>query len=175
MLVLFFFAALATGWYFLAENTAEESEQPVFREVKKPSDVRVYLAGAVEQPGVVLVSDDACVQDVVNKCGGVLPTADVEAVNMAQSVKDGMQVTIPEKAPADSTVQQGEAVQDGKVNLNLAAEKELDTLPGIGPAMAKRILEYRQANGRFQDINELRNVKGIGEAKFAKIKDKVTL
>ena len=122
----------------------------------------------------------ANLRDAVNACGGLLPTADEKAVNLAQPLKDGVQLRIPEKGAAGSNAGPAAAngasgAADGRVNINTADEKALDTLPGIGPAMARRILDYRQTNGSFQSIEELKKVKGIGEAKFAKLKDKVSL
>ena len=111
--------------------------------------------------------------DAVNVCGGLLPTADEKAVNMAQVLKDGAQLQVPVKGAAGA----GGSGKDssGRVSINTADEKALDTLPGIGPAMARRIVEYRQSNGGFQSLEDLKKVKGIGAAKFEKLKDKVCL
>ena len=143
----------------------------------------VNVVGAVNRPGVVTLDANARAADAVNACGGVLPTADVEHVNMAQMLKDGQQLRIPEKAGSDAA--QGEShgkgaaekgkSADGKININTADEKALDELPGVGPAMAKRIIEYRQSEGMFQSPEDLKKVRGIGEAKFEKMKDKVTI
>ncbi len=143
----------------------------------------VYVVGAVNRPGVVTLDANARAADAVNACGGVLPTADVEHVNMAQMLKDGQQLRVPEKAGTDAA--QGEAQgkgaaekgksADGKININTADEKALDELPGVGPAMAKRIIEYRQSEGMFQSPEDLKKVRGIGEAKFEKMKDKITI
>ena len=112
-----------------------------------------------------------------------LPTADTNGVNLAQKLKDGMQVTVPEKSPQGTAVQGAAGAQagtvkplpEGMVNINTADEKELDKLPGVGPAMAKRIVEYRTENGAFQAPEEIKRVKGIGDAKYAKMKDKIAL
>lgn len=95
-----------------------------------------------------------------------------------------MQVTVPEKSP-QGTAAQGAAggaqagaaksLPEGMVNINTADEKELDKLPGVGPAMAKRIVEYRTENGAFQAPEEIKRVKGIGDAKYEKMKDKIAL
>ncbi|MBQ1914128.1 MAG: helix-hairpin-helix domain-containing protein [Selenomonadaceae bacterium] len=143
----------------------------------------VYVVGAVNRPGVVTLDANARAADAVNACGGVLPTADVEHVNMAQMLKDGQQLRVPEKAGTDAaqgeTQGKGAAEKgksaDGKININTADEKALDELPGVGPAMAKRIIEYRQSEGMFQSPEDLKKVRGIGEAKFEKMKDKITI
>ena len=139
-------------------------------------EITVYVSGAVSHPGVISLPDGARVADAVNACGGVLPTADLDALNMAQPLKDGMQIRVAQKAAVQSGAAEPVAAsRDGKVNINTADEKALDSLPGIGPAMAKRIIEYRSVNGSFQSPEDLKKVKGIGEAKFAKLKDKVSL
>ena len=120
----------------------------------------------------------ASLRDAINACGGVLPNADHENINMAQVLKDGQQLRVPEKANGSS--QAGIAANSGNgkaglVNINTADEKALDALPGIGPAMAKRIIEYRETEGQFQTIEDLKKVKGIGAAKFNKMKDKLCI
>lgn len=148
----------------------------------RPEEITVYVSGAVNKPGVVRVEDGARVIDAVNLCGGVLPTADTTKINMAQAIKDGAQINVPEKlevaAKADGTENAVvKAQQSGteKININTADKAELDRLPGVGPALAEAILEYRNAEGLFQHIEDLKKVRGIGEAKFKKMQDKVTL
>ena len=102
---------------------------------------------------------------------------------MAQVLKDGQQVRVPEKQAGSSalpanTGKASSAVKtkaDGPININTASAEELDALPGIGPAMAKRIIEYRETEGAFTAIEDIKKVKGIGEAKFEKMKDKICL
>ena len=102
---------------------------------------------------------------------------------MAQSLKDGQQVRIPEKAGEERPApgksagsgKSGGKLPDGRININTADEKALDELPGVGSAMAKRIIEYRETQGMFQSPEDLKKVRGIGEAKFEKMKDRVTI
>lgn len=147
------------------------------------------MTGAINKPGVVTVKEGARTADAVNACGGLLPTADAEKVNMAQVLKDGQQVRVPEKAgaetaaaaksgnanPAAKSSTSSKAVPSGPVNINTAGAEELDTLPGIGPAMAQRIIEFRETEGAFTAIEDIKKVKGIGEAKFEKMKDKICI
>ena len=191
MLVLLAVVALAAGGAFYAgmhgqeeavtldAGTTPQAEAPV-----KESEIVVYVAGAVNRPGVVQLAEGARAKDAVDACGGFLPTADTNGVNLAQKLKDGMQVTVPEKSPQGAAVQgaaggaqagAAKPLPDGMVNINTADEKELDKLPGIGPAMAKRIVEYRTENGAFQAPEEIKRVKGIGDAKYEKMKDKIAL
>ena len=144
-------------------------------------EITVYVTGAVNKPGLVNVPEGARAAEAVNACGGLLPTADSEKINMAQSLKDGQQLKVPEKTGTNSKTDSGKAdktkgTDSGeKVNINTADEKALDTLPGVGPAMAKRIIEYRESEGAFQSIEDIKKIRGIGEAKFAKMKDKICI
>ncbi len=191
MLVLLAVVALAAGGAFYAGMHGQEEAvtldagtTPQAKAPAKESEIVVYVAGAVNRPGVVQLAEGARAKDAVDACGGFLPTADTNGVNLAQKLKDGMQVTVPEKSP-QGTAAQGAAggaqagaaksLPEGMVNINTADEKELDKLPGIGPAMAKRIVEYRTENGAFQSPEEIKRVKGIGDAKYEKMKDKIAL
>lgn len=191
MLVLLAVVALAAGGAFYAgihgqeeAVTLDAGTTPQAEALAKESEIVVYVAGAVNRPGVVQLAEGARAKDAVDACGGFLPTADTNGVNLAQKLKDGMQVTVPEKSPQGTAVQgaaggaqagAAKSLPEGMVNINTADEKELDKLPGIGPAMAKRIVEYRTENGAFQAPEEIKRVKGIGDAKYEKMKDKIAL
>lgn len=149
----------------------------------------VYVSGAVCSPGLAELRQNARIKDAVDACGGFMPNADMDAVNLAKPVKDGDHIKVPEKKLAGISAGGGAASgastsgtsagagtsAGGLIDINTADEKALDSLPGVGPAMAKRIIEYRQTNGAFQAIEDLKKVKGIGEAKFDKMKDRVTV
>lgn len=145
----------------------------------------VYVTGAVNQPGVVTVATGARVADAVNACGGLSPEADGEAINMAQAVKDGQQIRVPAKGAQKAAANGATAAKaggsansadmGGLVNINTADEKALDTLPGVGPATAQKIIEYRENEGAFQSPEDIMKVRGIGKAKYEKMKDKITI
>lgn len=145
----------------------------------------VYVTGAVNQPGVVTVATGARVADAVNACGGLSPEADGEAINMAQAVKDGQQIRVPAKGAQKAAANGATAAKaggsansadtSGLVNINTADEKALDTLPGVGPATAQKIIEYRENEGAFQSPEDIMKVRGIGKAKYEKMKDKITI
>ena len=176
-----------------AEEGVELAEGPGSSEIAK-EQVAVYVTGAVERPGVVYVDFDGRVAEAINKCGGLLPDADMARVNMAETVKDGMQVRVPEKivqaagsnaSSAGNSASKATGTAAAKasagtsggdmVNINTAGIDELKKLKGIGPAMAQRIIDYRETNGAFQRPEDLQKVKGIGKAKFAKLEHQVTL
>lgn len=141
----------------------------------------VHVLGAVRRPGLFELRDGARVIDVVAAAGGLAPTADPSGVNLARLVSDGEQLYIPRLGEAQPGAPPGApgpgggpGATGGKVNLNSAGVAELDTLPRIGPAMAQRIIDYREANGRFSSIEDLRNVTGIGEKTFDALKELIT-
>lgn len=130
-----------------------------------------YITGAVVSPGLYEFESSATVGDVVQLAGGLLPYADVESVNMAKSVNAGDHIHIVFNFHGNPEV----LLRGNKININTASAKELDALPGIGPAMAKRIEEYRSQKGPFTSIEGIKGVKGIGDGVFKKIKDKITI
>lgn len=161
--------------------------------------VAVYVTGEVAKPGVVYVPWEGRVGDAINQCGGLLPTADSSQVNMAATVKDGMEIRVKGKALSkdgnigsrgnQSSVEvnavgkasktdspeQGKNASGEMVNINTADVEGLKKLKGIGPAMAQRIIDYREANGSFQAPEDIMQVKGIGKAKYAKLKEQIAI
>jgi len=176
MFVFLLLAAVVLSGLFYGYGEKDEARQLASAEKQAPVEsIAVYVSGAVNKPGVVSLPAGSRVIDAVNRCGGVLPSADAAKVNMAQPLKDGAQISVPERAAALPGEPTEAAKSDGKININQADAKALDSLPGIGPAMAERIIAYRKQSGGFQSLDELKKVQGIGEAKFAKLKDKITL
>lgn len=197
LILLLILIAVAGGTYYGCYTQEKEAVQldvaanPAVQQggTEKGAEITVYVTGAINKPGVVTVKEGARTADAVNACGGLLPTADAEMVNMAQVLKDGQQVRVPEKAvpettaaaksgsvnPAAKSGTSSKAAPSGPVNINTASAEELDTLPGIGPAMAQRIIEFRETEGAFTSIEDIKKVKGIGEAKFEKMKDKICI
>ncbi len=149
-------------------------------------EVVVHVCGAVRTPGVYWLPAGARIYEAVASAGGALPEADQEAVNLAARVSDGEQIRLPRKgealpvAPARAPAAPGGAGRPAAaaakteiklpLHLNLASAAELETVPGIGPALAARIIAYRQANGPFAAVEDLLNVAGIGEKTLAKLR-----
>jgi len=182
LIILLLAAAGGTYYGLCSEEQAVVLDAAATAESSPPKqEITVYVTGAVNKPGLVKVPEGARAADAVNACGGLLPTADGEKINMAQSLKDGQQLKVPEKTGTNGKTDSGKtdkskgADSGEKVNINTADEKALDTLPGVGPAMAKRIIEYRESEGAFQSIEDIKKIRGIGEAKFAKMKDKICI
>jgi len=153
-----------------------------------PAEVVVYVCGAVRRPGVYHLGADARVADLLEAAGGASAKAELQGVNLAARLTDGEQVVVPkEGAPvvagatgAGATGSGGATGSAGgtasaPVDLNTATLEQLDALPGIGPATAQKIIDYRTANGGFKTVDDLKNVSGIGDAKFADLQPLVTV
>ena len=172
-------AGIALGFtgYFLSAEPQEAvrlDEGTVHQPVAK---ITVYVTGAVKRPGLIELSTGDRVAQAVEGCGGALPTADLEGVNLAKPLTDGMQIRIPEstKSGGAEPGMSKAALSGDVVNINTADESGLDKLPGVGPATAARIIEYRTEHGPFESPEDIKNVRGIGQAKYEKMKDKIAI
>ena len=159
------------------ENTEKEvdsnfelSDGKITSNIDK-KDIIVYVTGAIQSPGLYKLSSVSTVGDVIKGAGGVLPYADVEAINLAETVQGGQHVHIKFNFHGNPEA----LLRNQKININTASVKELDALPGIGPTMAKRIEEYRQSKGTFTSIEDIKHVKGIGDGLFKKIRHRITV
>jgi len=188
-LLLLFALAVVFGLgvkYALNRQVAAVEEPAVTVEENPPPEICVHVAGAVYRPGVYRLSQGSRVLDAVQEAGA-RPDADLDALNLAQLLEDGQKVLVPVRMPP---VEPGGAVTENpfactgglgtaagtvsrgsKININRADARALEELPGIGPALARRIIEYRAANGAFSSVDELINVAGIGEKKLAQLRD----
>lgn len=147
----------------------------------------VHICGAVKKPGVYEVSSGARIFEIVEMAGGFTKEADEDYINQAASIEDGQQVYIPTKEEvlngefgdketlAGSGQIQSGTDNSGKININTATKDELCTLPGIGDAKADSIINYRTDHGKFQNIEELKEINGIKDAVYNKIKDKIVV
>lgn len=162
-----------------AEGPADATADRTAEAADSKNEIYVQINGAVKYPGVYKVQDDARIFDVVELAGGMTEDAEPEAVNQALPVEDGQMITIctqeewelaraEEKSPA-------EQADDGLVDINTADAAKLCTLPGVGQARAESILAYRQEHGGFQSVEEIKQVSGIKDGLYTKIKDKIKI
>ena len=161
------------------ENNIDEENEVL-------EEIVVHVTGEVNKPGIVVLKSNSRIADAINEAGRATKEADLNQINLAYILEDGQKIYIPnknEKIDEDEYITEGNENNIGnsnskegeKVNINEAMQTELEELPGIGPSLASRIIEYREQNGDFKKIEELQNVKGIGDAKYNDIKDKVTV
>ena len=152
-------------------------------------EIAVHITGEVKKQGLIYLKEGSRVADAIEKAGGETKNADLSQINLAYVLQDGKKIYVPNKNEKISqyiTENSGNNdtersntsnsdKEDKKVNINTANQSELDSLPGIGPSIAQKIIDYREENGNFKNIEELQNVKGIGDAKYEEIKDMVTV
>ena len=200
--LLSFLALVGVGIFYLrqpAQNPieivpVEASATPLPTPTSLPTPttapVRVYITGAIENSDVYFLPQGSIIKDVIEAAGGFTPDADLERINQALELKDQQQIHIPRLGEEDPppAVQGGQDSLDSNenvidaapttnslINLNTATLEQLDTLPGIGPVLGQRIIEYRESVDGFTAIEEITQVSGIGDATFTKIKDLITV
>ena len=132
-------------------------------EVAVDGELYVHVLGQVAHPGLYMLELDARVVDALAAAGGTLDDADLQSVNLARPLSDGEQLIVPVAGAAAEAGGTAAPVGDGLIDLNNADQAALETLPRIGPALAQRIIEWRDMNGRFQSVDDLLAVPGIGE------------
>jgi competence protein ComEA len=145
----------------------------------------VHVAGAVRRPGVYRLRDGARVQDALRRAGGAARGADLAAINLAARVADGQQIVVPRRAATgpgggaaassagDAATGSGGGASGPPVSLNTATLEQLDTLAGVGPATAQKILDWRREHGGFRSVDDLSQVPGIGPKRLAALRDRV--
>ena len=170
------------------ENIENVVQDEIVEELEK---IVVHISGQVANPGVISLDEGSRLIDAINLCGGLTSKADISKVNLAYILEDAQKIYIPSIDDKDETAYISEdsgntgVVTSGNgqtstkkeeelmVNINTANEEQLEQLPGIGTSIATRIVNYRKENGKFNNIEDIKNVSGIGDAKFNKIKDNI--
>lgn len=151
-------------------------------------EIIIHVTGAVKKQGIVKVKQDSRISDVIDKAGGISNKADLSKINLAYVVQDGQKVYVPsidDKENVNTITEEAgtNVIKDGtdssnkgsKININKASQTELETLNGIGPSTALKIINYRSDNGEFKKIEDIKNVPGIGESKFENIKNDICI
>lgn len=167
------------------ENNSNEQQ------IEKNENIIVHVSGAVNKEGIVELKNNSRMIDAIDKAGGLRDEADIRNINLAYIIEDGMKIHIPSKEEKESTiiaegntdseiVKQSNVIKSdnnkkSKININTATKTDLETLPGIGESTALKIIEYRKEKGKFKLIEDIKQVNGIGDSKFNKIKELITV
>jgi competence protein ComEA len=190
-------ALLAGAYLWWSRPEPQPAPQPIVRSAARPaiapqtggstpspsqSPVVVDVAGKVRHPGVVSLPPGARVIDAIKEAGGVRPGTKTGTLNLARHVVDGEQILVgvnatpaPLSPPPGIPGASGPTAPGSPMDLNSASAAQLDQLPGVGPVLAQRIVDYRTQHGGFRSVDELRQVSGIGDAKYADIKSLVRI
>ncbi len=166
---------------FVEENESMEViSKKEEKEEKESTKIVVDIKGEVKKPDIYWLEEDSIIEDLINIAGGVTEEGDLSKINRAEKLNNHEVVVIPNINDEES---EGETIisstinnnKDNKININTANSAELDSLSGIGPSKAEAIIKYREENGNFKTIEEIKNVTGIGEGLFEKFKENITI
>lgn len=169
------------------------SEEPIEEKTKNvennEEEIVIHIAGEVNNPGIVKTKEGARIADVIEKAGGLTEKANIININLAYIIEDGQKITIPSKEEQEEkkeyitnesgqgiieeTPKTSQSTSNNIVNINKAEKEQLQTLQGIGESTAEKIIEYRKQNGEFKQIEDIKNVPGIGDSKFEAIKENI--
>ena len=158
--------------------------------IENNNKIIVYITGQVKNEGIHEIKEKSRIADIIEKAGGLTEEADISSLNLAYIIDDGMKIHIPKKGEKNNNITDetntyiskennngnSENInKKGKININTATQTELETLPGIGSSTALKIINYRKENGKFNNIEDIKKVNGIGESKYSKIKELIKI
>lgn len=192
IVVIVIVACFAIVYYFLRNSKSSEYENILtsevivsntsnHEEIKETSKIKVYVTGEVNSPGVIELEEGSRIEDAIQGVGGIKAEADLKQINLAYEVEDGEKIYIPnlleeiEEADEPKTSSENQtnssSGSNARVNINKASATELTAVPGIGASTAQKIITYRDENGKFKTIEDIKNVSGIGDSKYNSMKD----
>ena len=169
------------------DNSVEVNAEPI-KEVKGENQLTkgtkmivVEIKGEVANPDVYEISEGSIIRDLITKAGGLTNEANIDKINRADKLRDNQLIVIPNKnelSNANTNInvsKEGNTAEDGIININTASLEELQKINGVGEVKAKSIINYRETNGGFKSIDEMKNIEGIGDKTFEKMKDQITI
>lgn len=169
----------------ITEQETEEVEEET-EEKEVPKEIVVHITGAVQNEGIVKLKEGSRIIDAVEAAGGMTSDANLKMINLAYAIRDGQKIYIPRVSDLEEGVEisgdtgiygtmdtemQIDSNANTKININTANKNQLTSITGIGESTANKIIQYREKNGKFKNIEEIKNVSGIGELKYNNIKD----
>ena len=199
IMIIAIFMVLFIGFYIVRKTNSsqyvelETEENEIIENIIKKEEILedekqnviIHVVGEVKKQGIVQVKENSRISDVIEAAGGATSEADLSKINLAYAVKDGQKIYVPninDETDIEIVIENaGENVlednneKSSKVNINTATQTELETLNGVGPSTALKIINYRKENGKFNSIEEIKNVSGIGNSTFEKIKEYIEL
>ena len=192
VIIYYFFTIIDTGSVIEYEDTIIQENNETSSTVEDiETSIVVYITGEVISPGIVNLETNSRIQDAIDSADGLTENADLTNVNLAYVLSDGQKIYIPNKDDNDNlsiiSDDDGDAIikdnfssglsdnSNLEININTATQTQLEELPGIGPSTALKIIEYRNKHGKFNSIDDLKNISGIGDSKFNKIKDYINI
>ena len=179
------------------DETIQSKENNISEDKSEENDTEkiiIYIAGAIKKEGVYELEEGSRISDAIEQAGGLKEEADITNINLAYKLEDGMKIRIPTQTEnnekdinkiseeyitknsgleTENTIEDTKKEKEDKLDINKATQEELETLSGIGPSTANKIIQYRKDNGNFKNIEDLKNVNGIGESKYNEIKEKI--
>lgn len=180
ILIVLVFLGVFWGWYHLKEvsdATIQVSDSVSLNEEEEvnkseQSQMMVYITGAVNQPGVVLLNQNARLIEAIEMVGGLTETADVDSLNLARKLQDEEKIYIPTIGEVSKA---GSDNENSKININTASLEELKSLPGVGDVIAQGIIDYREKHGGFKQLEELKNVTRIGDKIYEGLSESISI
>ena len=175
--------------HFKEDNSINENTEEIYFEAKEKTEEKeefivIHITGEIKTPGIIKIKENARLADAIEAAGGLTENADINKINLAYIVSDGQKIYIPNvndkteeyvnsEAGNGVIIENMESNNKKLININTATQAELETLTGIGASTALKIINYRKENGKFKNIEEIKNVSGIGEAKYEVIKNSI--
>ena len=198
VIIIFTIIIIVVLYFIYNQNNKEDNEillenilieNKIDNQNKNQNVLIIHITGEVKNPGIVKLPLEARIEDAVLAAGGLTEDADITKVNLAYILEDGIKIRIPSKVDSEKeeiiTENSGEIIIKeennefskikNSININKASIDEIQKLPGIGASLANRIIKYREETGKFKDIEDIKNVSGIGENKFEQIKDLISV
>lgn len=189
--------ALGAIIYFIVTNQSQNNYEEILTNdvvvqstvseqiVEEKTKIKVYVTGEVNTPGVIELEEGARIQDAIEGVGGITSNANLKDINLAYEVSDGEKIYIPnlseeveenyEQSYVSNSDSKSGASSNGKININKATASELTNVPGIGASTAQKIVSYRDENGNFKSVEDIKNVSGIGGSKYESMKDYIVV
>lgn len=168
----------------IQENNDYYSTDDSVLKNSEDNTIVVYICGEVKESKVLTLKENSRICDAIDAVGGITKNADITNINLAYILEDGEKIYIPKKSEETQTEDNSNSASQmhsytssktTKININKATQTELETIPGIGPSSALKIINYREENGKFKSIEDIKNVSGIGDKKYESIKDYITV